>query len=137
MTGGWPEASLIADIAAKHENDWRVNIRKLGQTHSVSAKTVQAALQKELNPLQDVIQVGAWTAEWRDEKEEIVDMRGFMAMVCHHSLTMLDNIVTASGLVGCRENCQSHPNPGDLQERVGGGWGKSHGSRLSHGLWRW
>jgi hypothetical protein len=40
-----------------------VNIRKLAQTHSVSAKTVQAALQKELNPLQDVGQVGARTAE--------------------------------------------------------------------------
>ncbi len=36
----------ITNMAAKLENDWRENVRKLAQTHDVSARTVFAALMR-------------------------------------------------------------------------------------------
>jgi hypothetical protein len=36
----------IADIIAKVENDWLESVRKLGQAHDMSTKTVHATLHK-------------------------------------------------------------------------------------------
>jgi hypothetical protein len=40
--------TLLADIAAKVENDWWENVNKLTQVHGVTIKMVHATLHKDL-----------------------------------------------------------------------------------------
>jgi hypothetical protein len=36
----------IADIAVEEENDWQENVRKLGQSHVMSARTVHTSVMR-------------------------------------------------------------------------------------------
>jgi hypothetical protein len=84
--------AFVADIAADIASDWHVTVRKLAQTHGVSAKLFTLLSTRGSKPFKEVK-----VPKLLNEKMKIELVRtcnAFLVMVRHHSIAMLDQIIT-------------------------------------------
>ncbi len=87
-------SAFVADIASEVESDRRVTVRKLARIHGVSTMTIHATLHDDLSLSK---KSARWVPKFLSDdvkKERVRTSEEFLRMVRHHSMSMLDNIVT-------------------------------------------